>query len=163
MKKVIKRVMVSSIALSMTGLISCPAYANDSQVKRSIDKIYDQYTDVDRHVDVHVNDGYVTLKGEVENSEVRKRAEELVEDVAGVQGVNNRITVEYDSELKDKVQARLFISPKLDSEMIKVTVDDGKVTLDGHVDDLEAKKLATEKAYKAGARDVNNRLAIVHD
>jgi len=161
MKNLMNKTLISTLMVSSIGLVANAAYTSDSRIQKDIDSIYDKYPEIDRHVDVDVKQGYVTLKGEVENDHVRKRAEDLIEDLSGVKDVNNRIAIQFDRLLEDKVQASIFFSPKLDSDTIDVSVDDGVVTFEGHVPSNHAKELATEKAYKAGASDVKNHLDIV--
>ncbi len=47
-------------------------------------------------IEVESEDGVVTLKGSVENRRASRHVEDVVDSVAGVAGVNNRLTLESD-------------------------------------------------------------------
>lgn len=44
-------------------------------------------------VDIGVDDGWLTLEGEVDRSSLRKRVEEAMRDLTGLVGISNNITV----------------------------------------------------------------------
>lgn len=163
MNKLIRHTVASAVILSSLGLNvdAKDKYMSDADIKATVDDIYNHYPEIDRHVNVKVNQGYVTIDGEVDKYATRDKAEDLVEKIAGVKDVNNKITIAEDTELKNRIQAALFMSTKLDSKRIDVYVEDGTVTLEGYAKNAEAKRLATEKAFKAGASDVKNNLNIM--
>lgn len=157
-----KRAMMSAIILSsLIGSNASAAYVSDLEIRRNVDDIYNHYPQIDRSVDIDVHQGYITLEGNVDDKSLRRQAEDLVENLPGVKGINNRIEIGYDARLKQKVETSIILSTKLDSDLIDVDVDDGVVTLEGHVNNEEARRLATSKAFKAGARDVDNRLSLL--
>lgn len=94
-----KMLYAALVALSMLAL-GCHLQAvasSDEVIKSRIDHIYNFHPDVDRYVDIDVNQGYVTIEGELKSSAIRDKAEDMVDGMEGVQDVHNLITVEYDT------------------------------------------------------------------
>jgi hypothetical protein len=75
--------------------------------KRSDDRIYEEVCDAlqrDRYVDasnvgVKVQTGVVFLSGKVNSRQIKKRAEEVVEGLPGVQDVRNELTIVKSEEI----------------------------------------------------------------
>ncbi len=83
--------------------------------------------------------GWVTLRGEVNNMKARQTAENIAEHTMGVKGVTNRIKVKIDvaptdEEIKDNVLEGLARNSITEAYQIDVSVDAGIVTLSGVVD-----------------------------
>ncbi len=117
-------------------------------------------------LNVSVLDGKVTLSGSVESYFDRRRAEDLTSRVKGVVAVENNLRVKSrdarsDQEIKADIEERLFWNSYVDSENIKVTVEDGVATLMGIVDRLEERKKAEEIALYGGANRVINKLKVM--
>lgn len=111
-------------------------------------------------LDATVDDGVVTLTGDVTTFTERRRAARVAGDVVGVTTVINRVGFDDewdwrpDWEIADSVESQLFWSPFVDSDDIMVSVDNGVVTLDGTVDDYNEMTSARENALEGGAREV---------
>ena len=116
---------------------------------------------------VSAEQGRVTLTGSVGSAFERQRAENLVAGIAGVTGVRNELKVRYraptvsDARVRDNLIRELRWDPRLDSNQIQFTVENGLVTLRGSVDDWPAHDAAERNAYEAGARNVYNLLEVV--
>lgn len=114
----------------------------------------------DHRIGVDVDDGVVTLTGDVTIDTDAYAAEHLVETIPGVTMVVNKIdhdrvwTWQPDHEIRADIERQLFWSPFVDGEDITVTVDQGVATLEGDVDDYDALKAARENAWEGGAKDV---------
>lgn len=85
------------------------------------------------------DDGWVTLRGSVDNMKARQAAENIARHTVGVKGVTNRIKVELDlppadQEIKTNVVAALKRNAVTESYEISVDVKAGIVTLSGMVD-----------------------------
>ncbi len=65
-----------------------------------------------------------------------------------------------DSEIRKQIENELWWSPFVDSEDIKVSVEDGAATLTGFVDSWLEYRAATENALEGGAVRVRNKLAL---
>lgn len=76
---------------------------SDNVIYEEICEILMQTPQIDStELDVIVQDGDVTLKGFVENREVRALAEEITAEISGVHTVFNQLTAIYNSELPEK-------------------------------------------------------------
>jgi osmotically-inducible protein OsmY len=154
------------------------AVANDIEVRLSSDE---KRTDADlaeavvralewdafvsvADLDVTVEKGWVTLKGQVEWQYQRQDAERVVRRLTGVTGVTNLITVKprvTASELKDKIEKALIRSVETDAKRITVDVDGDSVILKGTVKSWAERKEAERAAWAApGVASVDNRITI---
>src|ERR1044072_8918207 len=87
-------------------------------------------------VKVQIAQGYVTLSGQVEWDYQRRIAEADVRKLGGVKGVTNNITLKPRADagdIKHRIEQALERSASIDAKAIKVSVNDGRVTLDGKV------------------------------
>jgi len=120
-------------------------------------------------VKVMVQDGWITLSGDVDGYYQKERAEDAVRHLVGVLGVTNSITItrpvptvrEFDVKngIEDalKRNARLL----LDAEKIRVEVSGSKVILHGSVGSWADYEEAEYAAYCApGVSQVENKLAV---
>lgn len=99
-------------------------------------------------VAVMVEDGHITLSGDVEWAYVRTAAESSVRGLLGVKGVSNLIRIRPQikpGDVKVKIEAALQRRAHLDARAISVEVDKGTVTLVGTVDSL-AERVTVENA-----------------
>lgn len=138
--------------------------------KDAVDHLYwDSRVDAS-DIQVTVSDGIVTLSGTVPAYSNRQAAESDIWAVAGVKGVDNRLTIQYppgvtvpaDAELESHIENMLLWQPDIDSRDINVTVASGHVTLRGTVDAFWKKIIAEEIATSlTGVVDLTNELAVV--
>ena len=116
-------------------------------------------------IDVHTEQGIVTLIGVMPHYRAKDRAAKLVETIKGVQSVINGLTVRVsertDEEIRDKVNRALHDDPATDSYDIDTAVEHGTVTLTGTVPSWAARELSEWVASGAyGVRDMKNLLLI---
>lgn len=120
----------------------------------------------DERIVVVVDDGQATLEGEVGNSYARRRAASLLERVAGITAVQNRLEVfgfsveQTDDRLEHRTRDMLERHVLVDAESVEIEVDGGIATLRGGVEDMAAYRTAELLAFAAGAAAVENRLAV---
>jgi osmotically-inducible protein OsmY len=116
------------------------------------------------HVKVMLEDGWVTLEGNVDWQYQRENAEDDVRYLAGVRGVSNKIVLKPSvvaTEVKSKIEAALQRNAVLDARNIKVNTEGSKVTLTGTVRTWIEKDEAEDAAWAApGVTDVNNLITI---
>jgi osmotically-inducible protein OsmY len=91
----------------------------------------------DKHIRSTVSDGWVTLEGEVETYGQREDAERAVRRLAGVVGVRNLIVVEQPliepGEVREVIEDVLERRADRLADRIRISIDDGEVTLSGDV------------------------------
>lgn len=115
-------------------------------------------------VKVNVEDGRIILSGEVRWNFQKEATQKAVNNLDGVKGVTNHITLQ--SANQDKVEKRdieqaLVRNWAIENEYIQVSVSGNKVTLDGTVDSLYQKDEAGRIAWNApGVLTVDNELRI---
>lgn len=115
---------------------------------------------------VSVYDGYVYLNGMVESEFKREHAEEVASRVKGVLDVSNHVKVDEldivksDWEIEQDIQDGLFWEPFVDSDDIKVDVENGVATLEGTVDSWKEYRMAASEAFQNGALSVKNHLNV---
>ncbi|WP_380784472.1 BON domain-containing protein [Sphingomonas sp. R86520] len=116
-------------------------------------------------VKAQVEDGWVSLRGEVRWHFEKEAAETAVRTLAGVIGVLNHVTVTPRVDVldvRDDIRTALHRSPFFDTDTIKVSVDGGTVRLSGSVDTLHDRRVAEKTAWAApGAVKVENFLEVV--
>jgi len=117
-------------------------------------------------IDVKVDDGVVSLTGEVDSYTEKTTAEEVAEDVRGVIDVNNLLTYDMisdrtDNEIKQDIEYRLRSDASIAAGLISVSVDDGEVTLSGSAGSAAEKTEAENEAWiVAGVESVANQIDV---
>ena len=140
---------------------------SDSDLRRDVEKELEWEPSVDeRRIGVSVEDGIVTLTGEVSSFVEKWRAERAVERVAGVRGVANEIEVRTVGDRSDTDIARaaadaLRWDALVPDDQIKVEVTNGWLTLRGEVN-WEYQRHAAERAVRnlQGVKGVTNLISI---
>jgi osmotically-inducible protein OsmY len=116
-------------------------------------------------VKVTVQDGVVTLSGQVSWQFERNAAEKAVRTLYGVVDVVDNIKLKSQpqpTDVKSRIESALKRNAVLDSKSIRVSVSDGTVTLDGTVDTWWARDTAEDAAWSApGVRTVLDRLSVI--
>jgi osmotically-inducible protein OsmY len=118
-------------------------------------------------VKVAVENGWVTLDGEVEWNYQKEASQAAIKNLIGVQGVTNNIVIKTsktDKVEKEAIESALLRNWSIDDEDIDVKVVDHKVTLSGVVDSWYQKDEAERIAWNApGVWNVHNNLVIEFD
>lgn len=115
-------------------------------------------------VKVKVENGWVTLDGEVHWNYQRESAKKAVNNLIGVKGVTNNIKIraeKNDAIEKKDIEDALMRNWSIDNQHIRVEVAGNKVTLNGTVHSLYQKDEAGQIAWNApGVWNVENELVI---
>lgn len=142
---------------------SGPETPNDSQISEAIMNSFRWRTNIPEAVKAEVEDGWVTLRGEVEWDYQRREAAQVV-GLSGVTGLTNLITLKprsNASDVENRVSQALNRNAELDARSIWVTTDGGTVHLYGHVHSWHEKRAAERAAFAApGVINVDNEITV---
>ena len=115
-------------------------------------------------IQVEVESGCVTLRGEVEWDFQRQVAEDAVSPLKGLSGVENLITIrrrELSTDVKSRIEEALKRSAENESHKIVVSAEGDRVTLSGQVATFAELRDARIAAWSApGVGFVQNDLTI---
>jgi osmotically-inducible protein OsmY len=119
----------------------------------------------DERLQVEVEDGWVTVRGEVDWAYQKASAEQAIHPLTGVRGVTNEITVKARADASDiqaQIEAAFSRHAQREAHHITVEVEGGVVTLTGRVDSLREHDAAVGTAYAAkGVSRVIDHLEVV--
>ncbi len=118
-----------------------------------------------KQIKVRVDNGWITLEGEVDQKFQQMEAAYAVRNLIGVKGVTNLINIKKPSvkpsDVKTKVDNALRRAAELDAERIKVEVVNDKVILRGNVATAAERDVAEHAAWAApGVWEVENDLEV---
>ena len=139
--------------------------ADDQIAKRASDILNWDVLVPSNRVDILVEEGWVTLSGNVDWYFQKTAAEDDVRKLSGVRGVTNKITIKSSADLanvKSKIESALKRRAEVEANAIRVTIQNGnKVILEGKVDNWEERRAAESAAWSApGVASVEDRLTI---
>jgi osmotically-inducible protein OsmY len=141
------------------------AWRDDADIAKAAVEAIKWRVNVPRErVKVTVNDGWVTLDGEVEWAFQRKAAEDAVRHLIGLKGMSSLITVKTavrPQDVRTMIQAALKRSAEVEAQQITIEAQDGNVTLRGTVHSWAERNAVERAAWSApGVTAVNDRLTI---
>ncbi|QDV88511.1 BON domain-containing protein [Planctomycetes bacterium TBK1r] len=116
-------------------------------------------------ISVEVENGLVTLSGNVSSLMDKRRAGQIAKRTRSIQGVLNQLYVDRsdrsDDAIREDVLMRLRVNDSLDRPEIVVNVENGNVAMAGKIDSLAEKRLAeTAAAGVRGVTEVQNQLTV---
>ena len=118
----------------------------------------------DDHLRIIVEDGWITLEGEVAWNYQKEAARETAVRIIGVRGIKNKIEITpakgHRVNIKD-IESALWRNPDIDDEDIAVEIQGNKVILQGEIPTLVQKEEAARMAWSApGVEFVENLLEV---
>ncbi|WP_091740704.1 BON domain-containing protein [Phenylobacterium immobile] len=115
-------------------------------------------------VKVKVENGFVTLTGQVDWQYQRSAAEQGVRRLQGVRGFSNQVQLKphvQASDVKRRIEAALERQAEVEADKISISVDGGKVRLDGKVRAWFERDIIERAAWAApGVSAVEDRVSI---
>ncbi|MEX0630088.1 MAG: BON domain-containing protein [Chloroflexota bacterium] len=138
--------------------------ADDTIAERALQRLASDAAVPKDRITLKVEDGWVTLSGEVDWHFQKTAAEHDVHNITGVRGLTNQISIKPQVqrfEVHDKIAKALARTAALDAAAISIQTDDGSVTLTGKVHSWSERKLVEDAAWSApGVTEVNDKLSI---
>jgi len=138
---------------------------NDTEIAKAVVHALQWHSAIrENKVKVKVEDGVVTLDGELEYEHQKKLAVKQIQNLVGVKKIVNNINVKpcaLPQDLKQKINSAFHRSATLDAAKIGVTISGDKVILTGYVRSLAEKNDAENAVWSApGVRYIENKLLI---
>jgi osmotically-inducible protein OsmY len=142
-------------------------FKTDEEIARDVlNALKSDWTVPDDKIAVKVEDGWVTLEGELSWNYQREAAKNDIKNLTGVTGISNKIKIksEIHDEIEQKNVKRALKRSTIDDSNIEVSVSGTTVTLTGVVDSLYEKEEAGRIAWKTpGIWHVKNELAVDYE
>lgn len=152
------------------------ANKSDVDIKNAITSALEQHPRVEADmVTVEVENGSVTLTGTLTNLKAARAAAQVVKNTHGVQTFDNELAIANeivvvpdmnltDMEIKEDVLDALRIDPYVQEDSIKVSVNNGNVTLSGTTESYFKKYEADEVASTVnGVVQIDNNISVKYD
>ncbi|OFY87415.1 MAG: ornithine aminotransferase [Bacteroidetes bacterium RIFCSPLOWO2_12_FULL_35_15] len=161
-----KRVMgVKAVAIDIEVKIALLGKKTDADIAEAVISALKWHTSVpDEKIKVKVENGWVTLDGQLEWEYQRIAAKNAVNNLTSVAGVTNNIKIVSTiktTDVKNKIAAAFQRSATVDAERIKILAEGSKVILTGKVRSYVEKRDAENAAWLApGVDTVENKLEI---
>jgi osmotically-inducible protein OsmY len=156
---------VHTVAQDLTVKIPGDHVRTDSEIAAATQSVLKWNVYVPQSVTATVNQGAVTLEGEVAWNYQRDSAEQAIRHLRGVTSVRNAITLKPGTSagvVKEKVLAALQRQASIDAKSIHVDSAGGKVTLTGHASSWQAIEDASRAAWAApGVTEVVDHVQMI--
>jgi osmotically-inducible protein OsmY len=158
---------VQALAVEMTVKLSAQGQRSDTDIAESARNILNWNRSLTTDsLQVMVEDGWLTLSGQVEWQYQRQAAADSVRHLLGVTGMSNQIVIQPKASatvVKAEIEAALKRRASADGKAIAVNVKGADVTLTGTVHSWAERDLATRSAWgSAGVRHVVDKMDLVY-
>ena len=157
---------VKALAVEMDVKLAGLCKRTDADIAGSVENVLQWTTSLPKEgVKVMVENGWVTLSGEVDWDYQRQDAARGVRHLMGVIGVSDQIAIKPKvslSAVKSDIEAALKRRAKADAQRISVEISGADVTLTGTVHSWSERNAARHSAWgTAGVRNVVDHMTIV--
>jgi len=155
------KAVAEEIQVRLPGSLKRP----DEDIARAASNVLDWSVTVPHgRVKVQVQDGVVTLSGEVDWWYQKEAAEDAMRKLVGVVLVSNRITIKpavKPQDVKDKIESAFQRNALLDARRVTVETHGGKVILRGSVRNWAEREQVERAAWAApGVSEVESTIGI---
>lgn len=140
-------------------------FRTDHEIAKEVINAFKSHWDVPHdNLTIKVEDGWVSLEGEIEWNYQKEAAKNAVTTLQGVKGVSNNIMVVPKTKsginITD-IEDALWRHVVIDQNNIIVTASGSKVTLTGSVESWHQKEEASRVVWRAkGVLEIDNQLVI---
>ena len=159
---------VKALAVEMDVKLSGSGKRTDADVARSVENVLHWNSTLPKDsAKVMVENGWITLSGEVDWEYQRQAAAKAVRYLTGIAGVRNQITIKKPtvslSAVKSDIEAALKRRATANAHKISVEVHGADVTLTGRVDNWSEREAARHSAWGTpGVRNVVDHMTITY-
>ncbi len=156
---------VGALAVALKVKLAGVDNRTDADIALSIESVLLWSTSIpDGAIKVMVENGFVTLTGDVGWQYQRLAAADSVRNISGVTGVSNQVAIKPTvtmSAVKGEIEAALKRNAAEDAKMITVEVHGADVTLKGKVSSWAERESATTSAWGTpGVRSVRDEMTL---
>jgi len=156
---------VKGLAVDMVVNLSGSAQRTDTDIARSVQHIFEWMTYIPEDgIKVMVENGWITLTGDVEQDYQKRAIESCVSNLIGVTGVSNQIMIQpkvSGQMVKLDIENALKRRAIDDAQKITVTIKDEEVILSGKVHSWSERSLARQSAWGApGVKNVIDNMSV---
>jgi osmotically-inducible protein OsmY len=165
-ERAVRRVAgVRGIALELDVKLAAEHKRSDSEIAQAASSALRWSSLVpDERIKIEVEDGWVTLTGEVDWGYQLANAEQSIRPLVGVRGLTNRITIKpraSSSDIGGEITAALTRQAAREAKHLDIEVTGGVVTIRGKVHSLAEHKAAIGAAFAArGVSRVVDKLKV---
>ena len=157
---------VKALAVELDVILPGSSKRSDADIARSAENTLEWLILLNKDsVKVMVEDGWITLSGEVDWEYQKQIATGAVRYLMGVRGVSDQIAIKSKrsvSTVKSDIEAALKRHAMGDAQNITVAINDGDVTLTGAVHSRWERELASQSAWSApGVRNVIDNITVI--
>lgn len=156
---------VKAIAVEIDVIPAGIHQRSDTEIALAVEHALSWNTSVPQdRVKVTVENGWVTLTGDLDWNFQRRAVERMVRPLKGVVGITDNIqlkTLPIPLKLQERIQEALTRQAMREARRIEVSVEGSEVTLRGHVHSWAEKNAAEGATWSApGVVRVNNQLTV---
>ncbi len=165
-ERAVQRVQgVKAIALELDVKLEPGHKRSDSEIANAVESALQWHALVPaERLQVKVEKGWITLKGEVDWEYQRQNAEKAVRPLTGVVGISNAITLKPSvtpAKVADRIRDAMARHAEREAKHIEVMVSGSAVTLRGTVDSWAERNAAFGAAWSApGVLSVVNEIRV---